>query len=635
MAVEGCSGWMERVQAAAAPMLAAPAQQAPAPDAGQRGAEGSTPLESRILIVDDNPAIHDDFRLILLDSRGNADRELEALSGAILGTPQADTSQEPADDVSFEIDSAFSGAEALRKVQDAVTRGAPFAVCFLDVRMPPGWDGVVTMRKLWEADPELYIVLCTAYADYSWAEIHERSRHSERLLILKKPFEVDEVRQLAYALSREWHLARGNQRHLAVLEQRVADSAAALEAANEQLRRAVAERELAQGALQRAERLEALGRLAAGIGHEINNPLNFILGSVEVLSERIGELTSQIPDQTRQELDELAKAALVGGDRIAEIVRSIQKFVRPSEEPNAPVDVRLAMELALRMSAPQIGAHVQVTADLAEVPPALGKRVELEQIFINLIKNAAQALAAQKDRPARISLSCRQEGDMVVAVVADTGPGIPAQHRQRIFDPFFTTKPGGQGSGLGLAISQTMVSAMGGSIEVESELGQGTSVRVRLSVASGEVPGPGGGHQPEPPPSPASPTVPGRVLLVEDEPLLLHMMAHALAPHEVVCAASGREALALCESEHFDAILCDLVMLDTSGMDFYEQLAVSRPELAERILFMTGAPLIEDVQAFLETVPNAYIEKPVSLSNLRARVDEMVHRRVAASRQGS
>jgi CheY-like chemotaxis protein len=158
---------------------------------------------SRLLIVDDNPSIHQDIQKILV--RGPDTAGLDALESELFGVPPRPPAASP---TAFEIDDAYQGEEALRKVEAALAAGRPYAVVFLDVRMPPGWNGLVTMRRLLQVDPELHIVLCTAHSDFSWAEIAQACPHPERLLILKKPFDIAEVAQLAHALAAQWGWAR-------------------------------------------------------------------------------------------------------------------------------------------------------------------------------------------------------------------------------------------------------------------------------------------------------------------------------------------------------------------------------------------------------------------------------------------
>lgn len=205
------------------------------------------PSNRRILVVDDNRAIHDDFRKIL-DGHRAGNGALEAAEAALFG----DTTPAPAA-TTFEIDSAFQGREGLERVQQAAAAGQPYAVAFVDVRMPPGWDGIETTLRLWQVDPDLQIVICTAYSDYSWEEMSARVGPSDRLVILKKPFDNIEVAQLAQALTSKWQLARQACRKANGLEEMIRERTAELTASNEKLLNEIIEHKSAEAALRKSE----------------------------------------------------------------------------------------------------------------------------------------------------------------------------------------------------------------------------------------------------------------------------------------------------------------------------------------------------------------------------------------------
>src|SRR5213593_267252 len=169
----------------------------------------------RILVIDDNRAIHDDFRKILA-ANCTGPSALEAFESALFGADSLNNILPR-----FEIDSAYQGLEGLERVKQARSEHRPYAMAFVDVRMPPGWDGIETTARIWEVDPELQIVICTAFSDYSWAEMTNKLGHSNQLLILKKPFDKIEALQMAHALTEKWSLAREIRRHLQELERTV------------------------------------------------------------------------------------------------------------------------------------------------------------------------------------------------------------------------------------------------------------------------------------------------------------------------------------------------------------------------------------------------------------------------------
>ena len=184
----------------------------------------------RVLVIDDNPSIHEDFRKILSPATAGT-MALAATEAAVFGPPP-----DAAELIQFEVDSAYQGQEGVLRGTQAQEAGRPYALAFVDVRMPPGWDGVETTRRIWELDPDLQVVLCTAYSDYSWGEMFEKLGHSDGLLILKKPFDAVEAFQLAHALTEKWWLHQQSRRKMEELETRVAERTAELAITNESLR---------------------------------------------------------------------------------------------------------------------------------------------------------------------------------------------------------------------------------------------------------------------------------------------------------------------------------------------------------------------------------------------------------------
>src|SRR3989442_436735 len=191
--------------------------------------EDITNYSRRILVIDDNQSIHQDFRKIFsLDSQSAT--TLTRIETILFGEPAANTSR-----LACHVDSAFQGREGLEKVEQALRENQRYAMAFVDVRMPPGWDGIETIKRLWEVDSDLQVVLCTAYSDYSWEQMIEDLGHTDRLVILKKPFENVEALQLAHSLTEKWKLLQRSKAKMDELERCVAGRTRELEAANEKL----------------------------------------------------------------------------------------------------------------------------------------------------------------------------------------------------------------------------------------------------------------------------------------------------------------------------------------------------------------------------------------------------------------
>jgi signal transduction histidine kinase len=440
---------------------------------------GPNAANRRILVVDDNQAIHQDFRKILCAPP--ASTTLDAMEAALFGGP-ATAPVDPG----FDVDSAFQGEEGIARVKAAVAEGRPYALAFVDIRMPPGLDGVETVRRLWKEDEDLQVVLCSAYSDYSWEEMTQRLGLSQRLLILRKPFDNIEVRQLAHALTEKWDLLRQSHRRMADLKREVEEWTRELALANDRLRQEMEDRAKLEVRLAQAQRLEALGRLTAGLAHEINNPLSVIMASVGFLRAELDDQIAGKRDLDAPEMREVCSDALIGADRILRIVNDFRLFSRLDGQPPTRVELKDVLDHALSAASYNLG-KAQVVRDVPDSLVVHGTEAGLEQVFIGLLNNCGYAL--QGNAEPRVTLTGRQREDgWVVVEVKDNGTGIAPEHISRIFDPFFTTKPPGTGTGLGLSIVYGIVSGLGGAIEVESSPGQGATFRVKLQRSTEAAP---------------------------------------------------------------------------------------------------------------------------------------------------
>jgi PAS domain S-box-containing protein len=378
----------------------------------------------------------------------------------------------------------------------------------------------------------------------------------------------------------------------------------------------ITDRREAELRLMQAERMASVGTLAAGVAHEINNPLAFISANIQFVLEELGTL---LPVEKVSEIGSALGEARQGADRVRDIVRDLKLFSRADEEAKLlPVDVCRVVETALHMGWNEVRHRARLVKDLQPVPPVLGNEGRLGQVFLNLIVNAAQAMreGGVDSNTLFLSTGVDARGRVFVSV-GDTGHGIPAETLGRIFEPFFTTKPVGLGTGLGLSICHGIVSRLGGDIEVESTVGKGTTFRVVLPAAAEEP-----ATLPVAP-APARPALhrPARVLVIDDEPSIGRAIGRILSGHQVVLAGSGREALAiLTEDQHFDVVFCDLMMPDLTGMDVHQALLGKRSPLAEQMVFMTGGAFTDGARAFLDAVPNQRLDKPFTAEQIRAYV---------------
>jgi CheY-like chemotaxis protein len=374
----------------------------------------------------------------------------------------------------------------------------------------------------------------------------------------------------------------------------------------------VTDRRALQVQLERSERMASLGTLAAGLAHEINNPLAAVLANLESLQRELGAGAGP-------GVDELLAETRDGAERVRDVVRSLRTFARPGADGPRATDVRSEIDAAVRLTLNELRHHARLEVRVGDLPPVAASTHQLGQVFLNLLTNAAQAIPEGNADQHLITLEAATAPDGWARVeVRDSGAGIAPELLPRIFEPFFTTKAQGVGTGLGLAIVHSIVAAVGGRVEVESRLGSGTTFRVLLPPAPAATP------PPEPVAAPvAGPGPKRRVLLVDDDALvarsLVRMLRHT---HQVTVAASGAEALGRFDAgERYDAILCDLMMPQMSGPELHAQLARRDPALAARVVFVTGGAFTEGSTEFLRTTSNACLEKPVDQGELVAALD--------------
>lgn len=365
------------------------------------------------------------------------------------------------------------------------------------------------------------------------------------------------------------------------------------------------ERERLESGLRQAERLAAVGTLAAGVAHEINNPLVYVVANVAFAGDRLAELTVENLDTHRAAIGEALDEARQGVERVGQVVSDLKTFTR-SEERVDLVDLGEVLRSTIKMASPTIRHQASVATELGPVPRVKGRASRLAQVFLNLLVNAAQAIV-EGSSEARITVRVGTVDTRAFVEVEDTGAGIAPETLAHVFDPFFTTKPFGVGTGLGLSVCKNIVEEHGGTIEIDSLPGRGTRVRVVLPPAPP-------GFQPRHSSASMRAVRPRRyrVLVVDDDQLVLKAMRRLLRAHDVTTAAGGRAALELLSTRgDFDVILCDLMMPDVNGMDVYERLSRSGAGLEKRIVFVTGGAVTERARALLERVPNLRLEKPL------------------------
>jgi signal transduction histidine kinase/CheY-like chemotaxis protein len=449
------------------------------------------------------------------------------------------------------------------------------------------------------------------------------------------------IRWALVCMAAEPKLAFGQQTTLVTLVDVTSDkeSLDALKESDRQLRHTLSNVNNLQDQLARSEHMASLGMMAAGVAHEINNPLSYILSNLSFAAGRA------IDQETRLALRE----ALEGAGRMRDIVRDLKTLSRmESEEDLQPVDVRNAVDTALKLAFDEVRHRARVQRHFEEVPHVLGEETRLIQVLLNLVTNAAQSITPGAASSNQITVEVRlalaagapaagapeaSEGDAdapgeVAISVRDTGAGISREHVSKVFEPFFTTKPAGEGTGLGLSICHRLIYAMGGRIEVTSTLGEGSCFTVYLPTARGGVVA-------HPPASEAAPSTRRlRLLVVDDEALVARAVQRIFKTEFFVDTAhGGREALEKLSTERFDVVLCDVMMPEISGLDVYRSVRAHNRSLANRFIFATGGLFNQELSDSVKQLSNVIVEKPFEPEELRRVIEAAVAQAGLADQQ--
>jgi PAS domain S-box-containing protein len=398
----------------------------------------------------------------------------------------------------------------------------------------------------------------------------------------------------------------------------------------------------AQQQLIIADRRTSVGTLAAGVAHEINNPLAYVTSNLQYALRELPELRSTLAqgcpsklkaqvEETWQEVADALTEAHEGCSRVKHIVQSLKTFSRGDDDTRKALPIQQSLEAAISMASNELRHRARLVRDYQPVPCVEANEVHLIQVFLNLLINAAHAIepGAADQNEVRIT-TWRGEDGRVRVSITDTGSGMSPEVRSRLFTPFFTTKPVGEGTGLGLSVCQGIVTRLGGHIEVHSEQGRGSTFTVVLPASSST---PSESLAVAAASSP--PTVRGgRVLVVDDDPFVRTALRRALEPaHAITLASGAREALGrILQGGAFDLILCDLMMPEMTGMELFAELQRLHPSQAEAVVFFTGGAFTAATRDFLEQQRGRVLHKPLDTAHLLELLRDRLERRPAPVR---
>jgi signal transduction histidine kinase/ligand-binding sensor domain-containing protein/ActR/RegA family two-component response regulator len=390
--------------------------------------------------------------------------------------------------------------------------------------------------------------------------------------------------------------------------------------------RDVTERDRLRSKLLVSDRMASLGTLAAGIAHEINNPLAYVTANLEVVAESLAAAPPPPSPEQRAEHAELQAAigdAREGAERVRKIVRGLRSFSRSEEEKRQSIALPDVLSAAIRLTSNEVKHRAVLVLELAPTPAVLADDGRLTQVFINLLINAAHAIPEGNTDANRITVRTRAASDgRAIAEIEDTGAGMPPEVLARAFDPFFTTKEVGEGTGLGLSICHGIISGLGGQITIDSAPGRGCLVRVVLPPA-------------DPAAEPAPPLVPvtsdalprrRRVLIVDDEPRVAQALERMLSTdYDLTLVSCGATAIDhITAGVRYDAIISDVMMPNMTGIELFDRLESLAPDQASRVIFLTGGVFTPQTQTRLEAAGNPQLHKPVGAHELRACIAKLL-----------
>lgn len=582
----------------------------------------------RIIVIDDTKSIHSDFEKVLTPAKSSdSERALEELDRLMFDDEEAgDLGLDL--QFQFEIAHAYQGAEGLEMIQKGLYANNPYAVAFVDMRMPPGWDGLRTIKEITKADPQIQLVICSAYSDYSWREIIEQVGQTDRLLILKKPFDQAEVYQLAVALSEKWRSEKRTRDLLSELEEKVEQRTQQLTAANRDLNQLNEKLKIAADEARSAER--AKGRFLATMSHEIRTTLNGIIGASHMLNHSPSLLES---DQ------EFAGIIQKSGDALMIIINDILDYSKYEsgqlELEEIPFSLRdLSRECTNLMDTAVLKHNVKLSLEHAnDLPPlVVGDPARIRQVILNLLNNAFKF-----GRDGNVTLTLKTESKskdkaLIRIEIADEGIGMSPETLERLFSAFMqadssTTREYG-GTGLGLAICKLLADAMKARIDVTSEIGEGSKFAfiIELPIAESDLKAPPS-KQPATKEQEAASVRKAvkqdfgqkRVLLVDDNAINRKLGQRFLQQMkiDVTLATNGQEAFDLAVNNTFDLILMDLQMPVLDGISATSRIRESNsPGKEIPIVALTANAFAEVRVQCKEAGMDDFLTKPLRVNEL-------------------
>ncbi|PAU95562.1 hybrid sensor histidine kinase/response regulator [Aliifodinibius salipaludis] len=574
---------------------------------------------NHILLVDDNESIHEDIESILSNSVSKEDEELKGIEDELFGS--SPNEQEKTDNlVDYEIDHAYQGKEAVEMVSEAYELGDPYALIFMDVRMPPGIDGIQTIKQIWEDYPYTEIVICTAYSDYSWDKIVSNLGNTDKLLFMKKPFDATALKQIALTLTTKWKLQQEAISYTEKLEEEVDERTSELNELVEKYKEMKDKAEKASA---------AKSVFLANMSHEIRTPMNGVIGMTDLLLET----------DLSEEQKELSRMAKRSGESLLRVINDILNFSKVEagkmEIEYIPFNIRNLVKEVVEMislSSDEKGLSIKYSID-DNIPNRMsGDPTRLRQVLLNYGSNAVK-FTEEGYVSFEVDL-LESDGDkqLIKFTVSDTGIGIPEEKQSQIFSSFSqgdssTTRKFG-GTGLGLAICRQLADLMDAEVGLESEEGKGSSFyfTVPLEKVAADKRTDSDSQSEENQVESIGKSL--RILVAEDNKVNQMVTTKMLEKEGFVIdiVETGTEAIEYLEQNEYDLILMDVQMPEMDGYEATKKIRTMEKRTNKHIpvIALTASAMEKDRELCLQAGMDDYIAKPVDKQDLIKTIKKVI-----------
>ncbi len=560
-------------------------------------------INKRILVIDDDHEIWKAYKMVLepeIAQLGSVKEQMDLL----LGNGEEKTQHA----ASYEVSYADQGRDGFVQIENSLTEQTPFAVAFIDVRMPPGWDGMKTASRIRQLDKDIEIVIVTAYSDRSCEEIIQQVGSPDKLLFLRKPFDTEELKQLALSLTEKWNIARREEIQRLELQEIIIS-----------LKELQQEQQALQKKLTQAQKMEAIGLMAGGVAHDLNNILSGIVSYPELMLLKL-PMDSELRKYVQPVRDAGLRASAVVADMLT-VARGVAIVREPSDLNQLVVEY---LESPEGQELQRLHPDLEFSSALTEHKAVIScSQVHIKKCLMNLMTNAAEAI----DGPGKVTISTDMvpigkrstDSGSVALQVADTGPGIAVEDLERIFEPFYSKKElGRSGTGLGLAVVWNCIQNHEGKVDVESSA-EGTVFTLQFPISE-RTP-----VKPQKQTSIDDLQGSATVLVVDDEEQQRDIALNLLQQlgYTVQTVSSGEEAVEYLRDNAVDLVLLDMIMAPgIDGRQTYEEIITFQPH--QKALVVSGFSESNDVQQTIALGAGGFIRKPYTMEQLGKEIQEIL-----------